>query len=517
MRKLLITFLSMFSLSACDSHLVNLDEVASQINRHIDHSQKDKMAYFLEKAEADPYNNAIVLFHSSNLPVNQKEFIVFKAMQITSYCKNSEIDKELFRKGTKFILVLKDKNGIEFDRTEISKEVCDKYFSSKDKSKTGNLSLEKDKFAEAKAKAAKEAKLKAEKEKKAKAEKEKAEREYKDKKYSSIENNFSKSELEFSLSEKQLHQMARTYGLYVNQEYELEQIKKHYPSLKGQVISVQNEFNRKFGSSLENINALMLKGNAKSWNESIKSGKQILQKRGIIAKSKQEAIKTIEDMKSFLKMNLSELSGTELSSLLVFNPRYLSSPHLEFTDNYTYRFNTKGHKKSKGIDFSVKLPVSWQAQEGDRPNIIQKFTNYNGSGLSVFSLMVQEAPPETKMISIELLKEVFSDDNDKRELSTLILDKLDKGSKYISSKLFILENHPGVRVCFETNQDRAGYAITMEGCGYIVFYNQKMIFLHGATTKYIDSQPMNDSGIKKYEKLFDLIANSLVINDLYKN
>lgn len=130
MRQLLITFLSMFSLSACDSYLVDLNEVASQINRHIDHSQKDKMAYFLEKAEADPYNNAIVLFHSSNLPVNQKEFIVFKAMQITGYCKNSEIDKELFRKGTKFILVLKDKNGIEFDKTEISKEVCDKYFGA---------------------------------------------------------------------------------------------------------------------------------------------------------------------------------------------------------------------------------------------------------------------------------------------------------------------------------------------------------------------------------------------------
>lgn len=126
MKKLLITFLSIFSLSACDSHLVNLNEVASQINSHIDHSQKDKMAYFLEKAEADPYNNAIILYHISNLPVNQKEFIVFKTMQITGYCKNPDIHKELLSKGVKFIPILKDKNGVEFDRLEISEEICKK-------------------------------------------------------------------------------------------------------------------------------------------------------------------------------------------------------------------------------------------------------------------------------------------------------------------------------------------------------------------------------------------------------
>lgn len=124
MKKLLITFLSIFSLSACDSHLVNLNEIASQINSHIDHSQKDKMAYFLEKAEADPYNNAIILYHSSNLPVNQKEFMVFKVMQINGYCRNPEVGKELLSKGVKFILILKDNNGMEFNRLEISEEIC---------------------------------------------------------------------------------------------------------------------------------------------------------------------------------------------------------------------------------------------------------------------------------------------------------------------------------------------------------------------------------------------------------
>lgn len=424
MKKLLISFLSMLSLSVYGSHLADLNAIASQINSHIDHSHKDKS----EK--------------TSNL-------------------------------------------GVEESKT---------------------LALREAKIKEEKEKAAREAKLDTNSNPKSEQ-------------HTNSRNDLSKSELEFTLSEKQLYKMARTYGLYLNQDYELEQIKKHYPSLKGQVISVQNEFHQKFGPSLENINALMLKENARTWNEVIHSGKEILQKRGIIAKSKQEAMKTIEDMKSFLRMNWSELSDKELSSLLVFNPRYLSSPHLEFAENYTYRFNTKGHNKSKGIDFSVKLPVSWQAQEGDRPNVIQRFTNYNGSGLSIFSLAVQDASPETEMISIELLKEVFSDDNDKREFSSLIIDNLDKGSKskYISSNLFILENKPGVKICFEVNRNRTIYAITMESCSYIVFYNQKMIFLQGSTAKYIDSQAISDGGIKKYEKLFDLIANSLVINDLYKN
>lgn len=127
MKKLIIILLSILSLSACDSHLVNLNEISSQINRHIDNSQKDRMAYFLEKAEADYYNNAIILFHKSNIPVNQKEFIVFKVMQMNGYCKNPEIYKELFSKGVKFILILKDKSGVEFDRLELSEDSCKKY------------------------------------------------------------------------------------------------------------------------------------------------------------------------------------------------------------------------------------------------------------------------------------------------------------------------------------------------------------------------------------------------------
>lgn len=520
MRKLLIIFLSIFSLSACDSHLVNLNEVASQINSHIDHSQKDKMAYFLEKAEADPYNNAIVLFHRSNIPVDRKEFIVFKAMQMSGYCKNEEIDKALFRKGVKFVLVLKDTNGVEFDRAEISRESCyspnSNNQSESNKSATAENSEDKAE-KETRAKAEKEEKDKALREAKEKAEKEaKLKAEKKAKQQTSIKNNTSKSELEAVLSENMLHQMAKTYGLYVKQEYDLEQIKINYPSLKGQVVAAQNEFKRKFGASLENINAIMLKGNP-DWNNIIRSGKSILQKRGSVVKSKQEAVNMIEDLEFLLESNLSELTGTELSHLLVFNPLYLSSPHLEFKDNYTYRFNTKGYKKSKDIDFSVKLPVSWQAKEGDRPNIIQKFTNYNGSGLSVFSIMVRNAPPESKLMSIALLKELFANEDDKKELSVMILEQLGEGAKYLNSQLFILENLPGMKVCFELNRDVAGHLITTEGCGYMVFYDQKVIVLHGATVTHIDSQPINDSGIKKYEKLFDLIANSLVINDLYKN
>lgn len=46
---------------------------------------------------------------------------------------------------------------------------------------------------------------------------------------------------------------------------------------------------------------------------------------------------------------------------------------------FNSKFDTKNHPKAKGVWATVRYPIGWQSKEGERPNIVQKFTgDYNG-------------------------------------------------------------------------------------------------------------------------------------------
>lgn len=131
-RKVMSLIISLFGLVACDTESEDysyLETQAALINLQIDWSQKDKMAFFIHKAIPDELNNSIIL---SVLYKNKKaenlnsknEIALYKVMLKNNYCNNQEIHKTFFERGIKFVYVIEDINGIEFDKYELSKEIC---------------------------------------------------------------------------------------------------------------------------------------------------------------------------------------------------------------------------------------------------------------------------------------------------------------------------------------------------------------------------------------------------------
>lgn len=131
-RKVMSLIICLFGLVACDTESEDysyLETQAALINLQIDWSQKDKMAFFIHKAIPDELNNSIVL---SVLYKNKKaenlnsknEIALYKVMLKNNYCNNQEIHKTFFERGIKFVYVIEDINGIEFDKYELSKEIC---------------------------------------------------------------------------------------------------------------------------------------------------------------------------------------------------------------------------------------------------------------------------------------------------------------------------------------------------------------------------------------------------------
>lgn len=59
------------------------------------------------------------------------------------------------------------------------------------------------------------------------------------------------------------------------------------------------------------------------------------------------------------------------------------------TDRKTVPYTSEGNPKAKGVNFSLSAPISWRQNEGDRPNIVQKWASQNGSGDMCMSVMVK--------------------------------------------------------------------------------------------------------------------------------
>jgi hypothetical protein len=52
----------------------------------------------------------------------------------------------------------------------------------------------------------------------------------------------------------------------------------------------------------------------------------------------------------------------------------------EFRNDQAARFNSRGHAKSLGVNFTLRYPRSWRAKEGERPHVLQNFVSTDGSG-----------------------------------------------------------------------------------------------------------------------------------------
>jgi hypothetical protein len=70
---------------------------------------------------------------------------------------------------------------------------------------------------------------------------------------------------------------------------------------------------------------------------------------------------------------------------------FLVTSTLACAQQFDMRYDSRGHPKAKGVWVAVKYPSGWKAQEGERPNIVQKFSgDYNGL-YTVLSLQVLNA------------------------------------------------------------------------------------------------------------------------------
>ncbi|MCK6610549.1 MAG: hypothetical protein L6Q78_05855 [Bacteroidia bacterium] len=289
----------------------------------------------------------------------------------------------------------------------------------------------------------------------------------------------------------------------IGQEYSLKAIESNFPKLKSAINTAELNFNYSFGRARTNINKFLLK----QWSqEEIDNFKETLISKAlqpsISSLTQEEAISFIENVNQRAK---GEINSPILETLLFY--QYVDQPEEEFIRGYVLHFNTKGHSKAKGTDWTIKVPLSWTSMEADRPNIIKKFISEGGSGNETITLSVMDIPLEKgKKISKTEIEAFFSE-NEIRQM-------VPKGGKLISYKKMTFDQIQGGALEFEYNAKQLDFNLKIRSIWYIFIYKNKIYNVQCGIGSEEGKRDL-ELDMQKFAPLFKLIANSIVVNEKY--
>jgi hypothetical protein len=297
--------------------------------------------------------------------------------------------------------------------------------------------------------------------------------------------------------------LSRTYGFYVGQTQTIERIKRSYPALKDRAMLAQAEFDLSFKPSIEQIRDELRSGLGHRWED--------FRKR--IA-SQIEATLTSPD-EATAKQFIAEVhhradGGIQtpvLETLLTYHPRFVANPHTEITSGFRQIYRTKGHPKAKGVDFQIDYPRSWRAQEGSRPNVVQKMVSKNGRGQELLMLLVKNlgAPP-VYVVTDEELDAAFSEGG--------LRDFVPDGGTFVSGRPVVIDGQKGGMFIWEQTSQRIDVTGHSRNIGFLTVYKGKLLFLFGSVFSQ-EHETEARSRFNKLKPLFMTVANSLIIQDQY--
>lgn len=311
-----------------------------------------------------------------------------------------------------------------------------------------------------------------------------------------------------SSKEPRWKQLSQAYGFILGQQASLELIEKKYPDLAVGVKNAWFSFNSTaLGESVRGVEEELSKLLGERWPEYKK-----LMTAQISSQTNEQNV-SLQHATAFLQEIHERAKGIMPDSILITllsaHPRFSKNSGLELSSGWKQIFRTKGHLKAKGIDFSLSLPISWSKREGNRPNIIQVFRSGAGHGPIMCNLMVKNIPlPAGYVLSKNELKEFFQPN----ELKDMVPD----GGAYIDAKSIVLEgNAAGILISDQTMQ-RLDMTLTMRMTQFITIHDNSMIFIQFILSEMPDSNESLEELQKKYFPTFNAIANTFVLNDLYK-
>ena len=296
-----------------------------------------------------------------------------------------------------------------------------------------------------------------------------------------------------------------TYGYLIGQEYKLNLIKEQVPSHALNAHIAELAFNASFGKAKEGITRFLIENLGQK--EYLALEKQILSR---LETTLYEQPLNVQFASDFIKEVQNRANGNIESPILetLLSFRFLEAPQQELTHGYANTFRTKGHPKSKGTDWQVKIPKSWKAEEASRPNIMQIFKSEYGAGMQSIMLMVKDIPvAKGTEFSQDELNAFFSEKQMK--------EAVPRDAKFISFTKMNIENNIGGMLQFEQISERLDIKVKTRMVQFMFIRKNQLYSLQCTVSSDDPTTDLSDD-MKRFLPLFKLVANSVVVNDQYK-
>ncbi len=294
------------------------------------------------------------------------------------------------------------------------------------------------------------------------------------------------------------------YGYFTGIETALANISELNPNFRSEVNQINLLLTTNFGQSKKN--AIKYLNGIDNWEDTMKSKmdslKQLIHTNILFSTNEETAI-YLKELDKNLKGNI---PSPMLENILSF--QYENQPSKEFSNGYTYTFNTKGHKKSKNTELILTIPKSWSSQEGKQPNVIQLFVSDCGNGSNSISILTQEMPytkEEFGNLTFEEIDKLYKEDLFTEEYAKNFID-----GKFISYKPMNIAGRAGFLVVYEVINENMGMKIKMRNNAYIFHDVTYLHFINcGIGTSALEDNLEEKSNM--INPLFFMIVNSIVV------
>lgn len=302
------------------------------------------------------------------------------------------------------------------------------------------------------------------------------------------------------LFKTKLERIEATYGYVIGQEIGLEDIKNRYPHLELMVFRAQTAFNKSYGKAKDRIKTYLIDYYG---YELFKTMDDIIKNKlsNLFSYSEVNAVEFIKEVEQRAS---GKIESPYLEVLLAF--QYRDHPEDEFLHGYTQSFRTKGHYKSKGTDWSVKVPKSWVAKEAEGPNIIQKFINQYQEGYPSIHLMVRNLPFDHELSEYEI-DELITED--------AFSDPADENFKTIRFTKMRIYGNPGCLWETESVRQRLDQFFKTRMAQFAFIRKNQMYVVQGMVITQEIHKDLSEL-MNRYYPLFRLVVNSIVVHDQFK-
>jgi hypothetical protein len=158
-----------------------------------------------------------------------------------------------------------------------------------------------------------------------------------------------------------------------------------------------------------------------------------------------------------------------------------------------------GHPKSKGVNLKLRPPIGWQIEEGDRPNIVQKFLFKNNN----YMIMVKD---NIMFFSRNEIREILSDDEYVNEFLSEASSLL-TNPQLLNYRVVSVDKYPSLEFTMRGEMERLGIKMSIKQKCWMVFFEDKIV--------YLQCGGLDNNEFTALEKLYDLITYSVIFPEQY--